>query len=68
MILTPEPQCQPDVAGPAGALQGLAEDRGIRKCEWLEQPTVSAASSPASLTWILSPPGPESDKWGWGKS
>lgn len=37
----PRAQCQPDVARPAGALRGLAEDRGIRKWEWLEQPTVS---------------------------
>lgn len=49
MILTPEPKCQPEVEGPAGASQVFAEGRGIRQCEWSEQPTVSAASAMSFL-------------------
>ena len=44
VILTPEPKCQPEVAGPAGTLQVVAEGRGVGKCEWSEQATVFSLS------------------------
>lgn len=49
VILTPEPKCQPEVAGPAGALQVFVKGRGTRKCERPEQPAVSTAPSPSFL-------------------
>lgn len=49
VTLRPEPECQPAVAGPAGASQMFAEGRGLRKCERSEQPTVSLASSTSCL-------------------